>query len=513
MENLPLQDIKTEGNSIFITTYPTTGVLALLGFTEDVSGVDGTHTFDKSFRFTIDGVHYSEWLPLTTLNITSIDAQPHQIICFELQYYKNQPLGEDQLEVNDISLQYNQENISSANSFDNTIFKTFFESNDIRVLNWYVNVLNKLYQKGLIADYIVRNQGQSDEDFLQLWGTVAKFFAYYVVYARQFQNFHQSEALLFEFLEQRGLKISKTTTLEQMNTLMEQFYIEISKRGTFRIVDKEEDGATVDGELLRLLWYNQDEDEFIFNPRLPQHIGWNLGNSSPLYRGLYLHDNANKTPEKQLYPKEISHYTGAVISVDEGHNVLSFDNLTLVNSIKVDSNLDYQLSFLIKTASPITVSIQAFDKEDNPINTFSYKDNSITNYFLNNAGLSRSDKYLPISLILYNANKPIFSEDLTSINQGNDLKLHLDVVRINIFISTSAGLLYGLRLLPLTTPYSHGLIQTNNVIDCFAINNNHYYTFKQLHNHIARYLIPYNSHLFLLNIQEFTQQTQEEVIR
>lgn len=518
MAELILKDIKTEGNAVFITSYPTVGVLALTSFMEDVEGVDGTHTFEKSFRYTIDGVHFSDWIALTFGNLSGLTLLPHQIVQFEFQYVKLQPLGDDQLEVNAIDVQFTQEAVQPQEMFDKTIFKRFFESTDMRILNWYVNVLNKLYQKGLIPDYLERNVTDNvneDEDFLQFWGSIAKFFAYYVIYARQFQNFHESEVLLFDFLEQRGLKISDTTTLEQMNALMKDYYAEVLKRGTISVVDREEKGADIDGELLRLLWYKRHQDEFIFNPRLPQHIGWNLGNSSPLYRGLYLHDNANKAPEPQLYPNNIALYDGATLTIDEGHNILSVtsDTLSFIDKIKVDSNLDYQFSFLIKCSDPITVKLLCYDKDLNLIDTISYKDGSTNNTLLDEVKLYRGDKYLPINLFIYNSNKPLFSADTTEIHQGNDVKLHTDAVWVapQITIDGQANI-YGLRYLPLKTPYSHGIIQTNNVIDTFFVNNNNHFTFKQAHNHIVKYLIPYNSHLFSINIEDFNNiESQLEV--
>lgn len=518
MAELILQDIKKEGNSIFISSYPTVGIIALTSFFEDLDGEDGTHLFQKSFRYTVDGVHFSEWMSLTVPNLTGLALLPHQIVKFEFEYLKIQPLGDDQLQVNELQLQFNQQPVDPQEMFDKTIFKAFFESNDMRVLNWYINVLNKLYQKGLIPDYLERNNTEianSDEDFLQFWGAIAKFFSYYVIYARQFQNFYESESLLQEFLEQRGLKISDSTTLEQMNELMKNYYSEISKRGTIHIVDKQSNGLQIDGELLRLLWYKQHQDEFIFNPRLPQHIGWNLGNSSPLYKGLYLHDNANKAVEQQLYPKNIDLYTGASLIVDEGHNVLTIsdNSLQFTQKIKVDSNLDYQFSFLIKSTAKISVKFICYDVDNNIIDTYSYKDGSVNDTALQQVKLYRGDKYLPVNVFLYNSNKPTFANDLTEIHQGSDIKLHSDVVWVSpqITIEDGDANIYGIRFLPLKTPYSHGIIQTNNVIDSFIINNNNKYTFKQAHNYIVKYLLPYNSHLVTIDIQQFVNaQDQQE---
>lgn len=509
MADLLLQDIKYEGNSIFISSYPIVGILALGSFVEDLEGEDLSHTFEKSFRYTVNGVHFSEWSPLSTVALLSLSFLPHQVIQFEFQYNKNQPLGEDVLQVNDLTLTFVQNTVFQE-MFDKTIFKTFFESTDTRVLNWYVNVLNKLYQKGLIPDYLERNSSENsadDDDFIQFWSSVAKFFSYYVIYARQFQNFNQSEVLLSEFLKQRGLSLSNSTSLFQMNLLMRDYYAEINKRGTISVVDKEKDGALLDGELLRLLDYIEDKDEFIFNPRLPQHIGWNLGNSSPLYKGFYLHQNINKAPEKQTYPNNILLYTGVQdLAIEDGKQTLHIVNnsFQFQSNIKIDPQLNYEFSFLIKTSAVFSVYIDSFDIDGNLVDLYSASDGLPANVFVSSASLYRADKFIPVKFFIYAADRDIANEELNlHMNQGVNLILNPKSVYINIYIeSETEAFIYGLKILPLTSPYSHGLIQTNNVIDCFAVNNNHQLTFEEIRANIVRYLIPYSSHLLLTNIND-----------
>lgn len=507
MATLTLQDIKTEGNSIIITSYPITGVLALVGLTEVIQGQDATHSVIKTFRYTIDGVSYSEWLPLTVSNLTSLNLEAHHIVKFELNYFKQQPLGSDQLTVQQVDINYTQTTDNHDNTiFNKTIFYQFFESNHTDVLNWYINVLNKLYKKGLIPDYLDRNIGGDDSDFLQFWSSIAKFFAYYVIYARRFQNFHQSESLLFEFLEQRGMYISDSTTLDQMNELMNDYNAEIAKRGTINIVNQQEDGYEVDGELLRLLYYRRKNDEFLFNPRLPQHIGWSLGNSSPLNRDMLLNENLNK------FAKLITN--GQINGIDsviqeDGRAVAVFQpgsSFTHTIALKVDGRLDYQLFFETQTAGEITVSVAATDSNNMTVQTYSQRDGAPESYFLKNTPLYRSDRFLPVKLLLHNYFKPTFTGDTTEIHQGQNLRMHKETVWVEITISSTDLLhidLNTLRFVLLKTRYSHGLIQTNNVVDMLAINNNDKFTFTHLYNRITRYLIPYSSHLIITNINDF----------
>ena len=518
MNTLQLQDIHTEGNSIYITGYPITGVLSLLGFVEDVVGQDSQHYFDKQFRYTTNGIHWSEWIGLTIHNITTLPINKSQIIQFELQYIKVQPIGSDVLKVNSVEIKYNyQKGYVAQQVFNKTIFKSFFESDDIEVLNWYINVLNKFYEQGLIPNYIERQQdSDKDLDFIQFWGSIAKFFAYYVVYSRQFRNFEKHHSLLVDFLKQRGLFISDKQTIEQLDILMKNFYQRIIQRGTNSISQYKQDVNQNDGELLDLIWHNIQQDEFIFNPRLPHHIGWNITNSSPLYKGLLLHDNANKLPEKQKYPKDITKYNTGIIVQDnvsyvssevDNNNVLKIENNTLkFDKIKVDSTLSYFLNFNVKLHGKITVKIKSYDKNKNVIDSYSYIDKSINNVFLNQVELYRDDCYLPVNLFLYNYRKKPFKYDRAQINQGNDLILHQNCVWVDIIIDVQgSGNFYNMRFIPLSTGYSHGLLQTNNVIDCFLINNNNYFTFSEIIGQIRKYLIPYSSHIFAINIADLLQ--------
>lgn len=476
-------NIRVEGNSLIIRSQPATGLLALTSFIDDESGVGGAIQFEKFFRYSINGVIFGEWQSLTLSAITSIALQPKDVFVIELQYFKQQPLGSNILQVTEAQIGTNKIPVSPQYYFDKTVFKKYFDTDNVEVLNWYINVLNKLYERGLIPNYIERmNDFEKPDDFLDFWEAIAKFFSYLVIYARKFQKFYESESLLSEYLEERGLKTSIENNLLELNYLMVNFYKQIFNRGTYHIVDKFENGDIIDGELLRLIWYRRDEDEFIFNLHKSEHFGWNLGNSSPLYRGLYLNDNANKYGDKNFIPQDITKYPGGIMMQDEGHNVLFLENGDLGSSnykIKVSDSIDYEFSFLIKkdTEALLSVRLEAYDKDMNLLDLRSYKDGLISNNFLTNVNLSRDDKYLLVRLCLYNKEKQFFLNNVTEIHQGNDLILADGTVWIATFITISNGssMIYGIRFLPLITPYSHGLIQTNNWISCWLKNRNDNY--------------------------------------
>lgn len=500
-------NIRIEGNSIFIKSDPVIGILTLTSFADDASGESGPITFTKYFRYTLNGVEYTDFIPLTTPAITSIPVQSTDTLVIEVQYVKNQPTGTDVLEVSEFAIDTTNAPDPVLPYFDNTVFKQFFGSNDVEVLKWYVAVLDKLYQRGLIPNYIDRlNDFDSSEDFIDFWASIAKFFAYLVTYARKFQKFYQSEVLLAEFLEERGLNVSPEDTLNQMNYMMSNFYKEIFHRGTMHIVDKVENGDIIDGELLRLIFYKREEDEVLFNPYKKEHFGWNLGNSSPLNKSMYLNDNVNKSYETTFDIFNLAKYPivgTTAIQVDGPKSTMFVNNGGIgaaggYKPIKVDPRLDYEFSFMIKKAQgeDLTVGVTAYDKDGNVIDLKSYKDGSISNTFLSNVSLSRDDKYVLVRLFIYNKNRTTYINDSTEIHQGNDLIFNEDTVYIipTIHVSGTANI-WGIRILPMQTSYSRGFLQVNNFISAWLRNRNQNYTLNEIKDYIRKYLIPYNAHI------------------
>lgn len=510
--------IRVEGNSLIIRMQPAIGLLALTSFVSTESGVTSTSYFDKYFRYSLNGVTFSDWQPLTTQSITGLSVSQTDTLVIELNYSKVDTVeGESLLNVEGVEIEATKSATIAQNYFDKTVFKQYFESDDIEILNWYVNVLEKLYDKGIIPNYIERlNDEDSPDDFIDFWKSIAKFFSYFVIYARTFQRFYEDKSLISEYIEERGLRTSIENSLQELNLLMNKFYSQVAERGTNNIVNQVSQGDLIDGELLRLVWY-KPQDEFVFVTHQDEHFGWNLGKSSPLYRGLYLNDSANKFGDKSFEPYDISKYSGATLVVDENKTVLQVDSGETLSSesiMKVSSELDYEFSFLIKKEEGATLAVEAiaYDKDQNEVSLFSHKDGSITNSFLIDATLNRADKYLLVRVVFYNKTKKLFSGDTTSINQGQNLVLSESVVWINPTITIDGGSakIYGVRLMPLSTPYSHGLTQIKNWISCWIENNNNSLSLARIEEFTRRYLIPYNSKIKTIELANATFSGVEE---
>lgn len=514
--------IRVEGNSIFIKSNPITGLLALTSFTDNSSGESEGRSFTKTFRYSKNGVIFSDWYPLTVSNITTLDVNSKDILVIELQYKKN-PVGEPLLTVSSATIDTTDSIQIESEIFKNSMFYQFFGSNSIEVLNWMINVLDKLFQKGLLPNYIDRyNDDGSPDDFLEFWGSVCKFFAFYVVYARKYQKFYESEILLAEFLEQRGLKTTPENTLEQLQELMEKYNREVSKRGTKHIVDKTTEGISFDGEFLRLINYDYTIDEFVFNVNKSEHFGWTLDKSSPLYRGLTIHDNANKFYEQSEQPVDISIYPviGTVtIAEDEtiGKDVFNISANSGIGqlvgnptdfAIPVDEFMDYEFSFFIKKGDgdDLTVGFNALDQDQESINLLSRSTGLTLNNFLVNKNILRSDKYVYCRFFLYNKLKPVYSYDGVNLKMVDNV--HYIIPKITIGAGGSAKV-YNVRLVPMALPYSKGFIQVNNFIDSILKNRNNQFDIFDLTRYVKKYLIPYSSHIKISEINQVGDFSQD----
>lgn len=501
---IQVQNVRIEGNNVFIRSTPIAGIIALTSFVDDSAGEDDNNQFVKTFRYSKNGITFTDWQDLTVPNILAISVSASDTFIIELNYKKN-PIGSTQLVVTNASIDTTDALLTDTDLFKNSIFYQFFGSNNVEVLNWMINVLDKLFQKGLLPNYMDRyNDIGSPEDFIEFWGSVCKFFAYYVIYARKYQKFYEDERLLAEYLEERGLKTSKHNDLSQLQTMMQNYYREIAVRGTKHILDQEGEFDN-NGELRRLIDFIH-EDEFLFNRNKSEHAGWNLDNSSPNYRSVTIHDNFNKFYEKGEQPQNISKYpvTGIVSIITDNtinKKVFSLSPNSSIGqdpsfAIPIDPYLDYEFSFFIrKTAGEnLTVGFDALDKNGSYVDLLSRVDGSVSNNFLELKELQRTDKYLYCRFFLYNKLKPLYAYDNVSLKMTDDVKYVIPKIRVE----EGSALVYNIRFLPMALPYSKGFIQINNFIDCYLKNNNSSLSINEVTNFIKKYLISYSDHIKII---------------
>lgn len=505
MSTIQHQKIRTDGNTIIVTTHPVIGILTLTGFVDMTSGENPPiYDFIKTFRYTKNGIDYSEWQSLIIDNIEALSFDASDLVIFEIAYERVQPLGDDELEFNSIVITATDATDVVVPYFQNSLFSKYFDYNDIELLSWTVNVLEKIYYKGLLPSYIQRKDSNgSNEDFIDLWLSIIRFFAFYVRYASVYEHFYQYPSLVSEFIAQRGIQPGNIEG--ELDNILETLLHQISKRGTLSIIDQDED---VTGELLRLIHFSKDEDEFLFNLYRYQDASWTLDRSSPLYRGLFNNINLNKMWAKDQSSVEDWYTTGtwglftqsgigSVLNLTSGAG--SIGSAIDVPKIIIDHRLDYEFSFFIKKVAGYNLSVRLnlFDKDDVAVLSIPHNIVDATgNDPLEDIDILRHDKYMLIRVVIYNSGKDKSLAAVTQTKQGYDIILPPTAAKIvPVIYATGPCFIYGIRLQPLFTLYSRGFIQVDNIISTWFSNRNNNYTHTQLIAYIRKYLIPYNAHI------------------
>lgn len=276
--------------------------------------------------------------------------------------------------------------------YNKTVFSRFFASDSPEVMKWANNVLEKVKSSGILPIYVDKNT----DDYSEFWGALCEFFAYIVIYARQYKHVPTQPILFREFLDQRGLVTTGVNTNGHRQELFKNFMDEFAKRGTLQIFyrapfyvyqgeyatapanphDKyaywnteEEQGYMYneetgewepitlnDGEFLRLIGC-QDNEEFIAALLNPSNTGWCIGWSSPTWDTTQTILNVNKDYENTIDVEDIEKYpvtSGVVKSAPFGVNMLEFSgsgDVGIQYDGKTDKmqlwafELDYEISF------------------------------------------------------------------------------------------------------------------------------------------------------------------------
>lgn len=284
------------------TDVPILGLTLLYGFTDNTVGEASDIYYQKKFRYSKDiGVTWSPWMDLTVANLESVPTDEKKGFLFEYTYEHEGKDGE--LYFNWVQL---EGEIAQGDDtiYQKTDFSKFFDVNDINVLGWAFNVLEKLYQQGILPRYVQRNYSTDSEDFIAYWLTVTHFFAIIVYMARKFEDIPGNDILFTMFLEGKGLALTGDETQLQRNYLFSNYIDEYRKRGTVAIIGTD---GTVNGEFLRLINYDSTE-EFLFFNLVRQDLGWCLDYSSPMWTGTEQIVNAMKAYEYGETIKDVTVY-------------------------------------------------------------------------------------------------------------------------------------------------------------------------------------------------------------
>lgn len=430
-----------------------------------------TH-INKQFRVSLDNVSYGVWQTVNSVNINALSLpDSNRTYYIEYKYDDLEDVSEsDFIDEDKLLDTYN------GQTYGNSIFAYFLGSGveNINILNWSINVVEKLYLEGNLATYMERNKGGDDTDFIDFWRSITSYFSLYVVLAAYFADFSEDQYLFLEYLYQRGLFACHDISLVDLTYLVNNFHDEIRQRGTLQIIkaknsivnldesesqsDSDYDFKEVDGELLRLICYEVC-DEFIFNFR---YLGLTVNNRSPLYRGLTSYNvNAVKGYEQwenvrklDKYPLLNSQYISKVTDGDK--KVIQISGVgsgevaglgsesDFSKAIKVDPSVDYEITFRIKQEDidqsvsessslslsesetigfgNITFGCWGYDCDNNKINFRHIKTGNVDNLFFERELVWRDDKYYFIRGIIFSKNKYLDYESTTEYDKFDIVK-------------------------------------------------------------------------------------------
>lgn len=498
---------------------PIIGLLSLYNFVDTTDGEVQTDYFRKEFRYSTNGgVTYSEWIELSLLNISNVTITKYNQFFIEYRYTRIGNTPEIDLEFDDILVSGTFEELPYP-IYNTTNFKKFFQVNDINVFGWALNVLEKLYQTGILPEYVVRNRGNNnleDEDFIVYFNTITHYFALIVYFARQFRDISQSPLLLEEFLRQKGIELGNITTNEKID-VYNDYLTQFKQRGTSDMM-KKATPTNIDGELLRLLRYS-DPEEFIMALLRPKETGWCIGYSSPTWPGTGHMINLVKGYE----------YTEEVVDLDKyplknlsyiyvEDNALKISSVLAGNSagisyiedetkkIVVSPNLDYEISFMIKTDAldnDLIFAIKGYDSSGNNINFMSAKLGGSSNYFVNSKPLPIVNQYYWVRGILYNKDKTADIDDYC-FPEGNNLKFGSEDTRYivpvillnNTTISTSDNFwIKDIKIRPLQIPFTQGQLGIHDIVMGYVVNNNPEKSVIELEEFMKNFMINADSFL------------------
>ena len=274
------------------------------------------------YRYSVDGgTNFTNWEFLNSAvseNLGRLTDAVDLVLDYVTDPFRRQVAFFRKLEVDPYDVGLN------SMIYDKSVFNTFFNSDDPQVLDWALNVLEKLFEPGIVPLYVSRN---NENDYGTFFFTITHFFAFVVIYARQFRELENSELLMKEFIEGWGLVYENITTLDQRKYLFKNWLDQFRKRGTPAIT---ETGGVVDGELRRLVGYTKP-NEFIFGVLAPQNVGWCMGWSSPTWYGTETVNAVSKGYD--LGPDYAGDNYGEIISFGEDELSLPTDGEATPNTI------------------------------------------------------------------------------------------------------------------------------------------------------------------------------------
>lgn len=241
-------------------------------------------TLDIYVKYSLDeGLTWSENKLISEIDFSSISFQANHVSLLEFTLVQN---GDGVIYFYGIDFSANSIEVSSPS------VPEFYKELGMKIpyynfesLRWSLNVLQKVYQNGILPKFIERgdNENWLDEDFIDFWWALIYPMSLRIAMAQDLVDLLWRPDLLKEYLRQRGIVIGNTTNLIELCHLMYFFYDEEARRGSLSVLDLERtiaEGETIRGPIARLIDYVKGSDVF-FRRINSWELGWWLQVNSP----------------------------------------------------------------------------------------------------------------------------------------------------------------------------------------------------------------------------------------
>ena len=538
------------GDILLVTLAPKImGKVRITNFVDSIEGETEQRSLSREFRISQDGVFWTDWKPLNNENLSSDEFVTYNSLYIEVRYTRTGTDTTGVIKFVDITFNGVREEIQFvAPTLMSSILNRALGTNELSSLE--INIFKKLYYRGILPNYIERADNddyKEDKDFVDLFFSVARFFALFIIFFRRWERFKDDEDLLREQVRGYGIYFNEgKITLEELQYLTRNLFSQAQQRGTQMIFTRKGDvlsngtEAPIDGEFIRLT-QNRSCDELLYENVPKWKMGWCMNQSSPMYKGTSRSFNLNKTRENSEDFQSLSNFVlsksgSGDYSLESSGNkrVLKLNfgsgsgraglgrasNEDISNNLyTADSQMDYEITFafnLNNASSGIKVEfgVEGFDINKNYLNDSFITPNgfTITNEFLNQAtDVWQSGKWYFVRGIIHAYGSSNVEQETTNLGFGANLyfnnpflKYILPKIQVSSNTATSVEiwdykirpLVRGKNIIPLKDgkldAKSLGFIQAPDFFHTYFRNNNKTQSQQDITDIIEKYLYPFD---------------------
>lgn len=540
------------GDTLIVNVVPKiSGRVHITEFSDSWTGVTDNRTVSKEFRVTSNGIFWNEWRELTNENLSANEYVSDGQFTIQLRFTRTGTDGSGEITFNNIDFYGSRVALAfEAPTLMSSMFSDIIGTDELRQLE--ENLFKKLYFRGILPKYITRAENvdeKEDADFIDVFYSVARFFAIMIRFFSRFESFRSDYDLMLENVRQYGLYFNESdVTLEQLQYLSQHLLDEIRKRGTAMIFKRQGDVVNgqelpIDGEFIRLL-RSKRNDELLYENIPLYRVGWCLGKSSPMYRGTCQSEFLNKTKENSEDFENLNDFFLAksgsgnyAIQSFDGKRVLNLskssgsgmsgigrngdEDITEDDLIVVDSRLDYEITFAFQIRSGrsrtnrLLFGVDGFDTLTNKLNDAFITPNGdqVSEEFFNLPLTTwRQGDWYYARGIIHSYSTMNVDDSKTNLGVGTNLYFNNSFVKyilpkIQITGSSSISvavwdykirpLVRGTNILPLKSgeenSHSLGFIQSQRIFYSYVRNNNNSQSKDEITDIIEKYLLPFNT--------------------